>query len=63
MLKGKIEQLFEQLESEGRLTVLSPEIVDAIDADMRATMEPFRQEMAIKLAKSEADLAKLVLNA
>jgi len=63
MLKSKIEELYEQLKRDGRLTVLSPAEVAAINSRIREAMEACRRELARKAAQSEDDLAKIILNA
>lgn len=63
MLKGKIEELFERLERDGRLTVLPQEQVAVIDQRIRQDMTVFRQELAQKDAQSYDDTARIVLNA
>ena len=63
MLKGKIEELFERLESEGKLTVLPADTVAEFYQRISIEMSICRHELARKAAQSEGDLAKIVLNA
>jgi hypothetical protein len=62
-LVSKFGKLFEQLEREGKVTQLSDEQVAAIDKHVSDAMRGFRAELRRKQAQSEADTAKIVLNA
>lgn len=63
MLRGKIEELFERLEAEGKVTVLPNAVVKEIDDRIGEEMTKFRQELAIKAAQSQDDTSKIILNA
>lgn len=62
VFKSNVDLLFEKLKLEGRLTELSESEVAAIDKHLRDIMVPYRQELALKSAKSLEDLRKIVLN-
>jgi hypothetical protein len=59
--KSKIDELYERLESEGKLTRLSDEQLANLDAHISKEMSGFRAELRRKQAQSQADLEKIVL--
>lgn len=61
--KSKWEEIYERLEAEGKVTVLSVEEVAAIDEHIRKSMEGFKQDLRRKEAKSWQDNKRIILNA
>jgi hypothetical protein len=59
--KNKVDELYERLDREGKLTRLSDEQLANLDAHISKAMGDFRAELRRKQAQSEADTGKIVL--
>lgn len=62
VLKGKITEIWEQMESESKWRVLSDSEFRQIEYDINKVMKEFRKDLLQKQAKSIADTAGIILS-
>lgn len=61
-LQNRITGLMQKLEAEGKLTILSDDVVQEIQDEINAEMEAFRIESRRKQAQSAADTEKVIVS-